>query len=83
MSSGLATCTPEVQGVPARQTAGKVWLSPLEPDAASVPPAGRSRWFRLRLACAVRWQVEAEAGSAEPGVVFHSNLAAMGFNDRT
>lgn len=36
-----------------------------------------------RLACAIRWQLEAEAGSAESGVVFDSNLSAMCFNNRT
>jgi hypothetical protein len=34
-----------VQGVSARHTAGKVWLSPLEPDTARVPPSGGGGGF--------------------------------------
>jgi hypothetical protein len=36
-----------------------------------------------RLICIVRWQFDAEAGSAECRVVFHSNPTPMCFNNRT
>jgi len=41
-----------------------------------------SIWMIVSLACAVRRQVEAEAGSAKSGIIIYSNLAAMRFNDR-